>query len=195
MALRDVNLVPARFVYRRRVVHRACFWSICLLMALFMIAGIFVYQTLVVRAQRPVLQSLDEIQLLLGERRSSLKRIRAELQRLNQQRAALAKITQNQSYCQVLWKLTEIFIDETWLTQLSIDRSREKDTGIQLGLTGLSTSNATLGNLMSRISIDPMFKDVRLVYAKEGNRQITSAGSGKPLKLIQFQIESLVTYQ
>lgn len=162
---------------------------------LVMIAGTFVYQTRVIKAQRPVLQSLDEIQILLGERISSLKRIRAEVQRLNQQRTALAKITKNQSYCQVLWKLSEIFNDETWLTQLSIDRSREMDTGIQMGLTGLSISNTTLGNFMSRISIDPMFNDVRLVYAKEGRRQIKTTSSDKPLKLIQFQIESTVTYR
>jgi len=187
--------VPARIVYRRRVVHRACFWSVCLLTALAMIAGAFVYQTRVIKTQRPVLQSLDEIQMLLGERTSLLKRIRAELQSLNQQRMALAKITKNQSYCQVLWRLSEIFNDETWLTQLSIDRSREMGTGIQMGLTGLSISNATLGNFMSRISIDPMFNDVRLVYAKEGSRRIKSTSSDKPLKLIQFQIESLVTYR
>jgi len=192
MALREVNLVSARFVYRRRVVHRAVFWSACLFVALLAFAGFFVYQKRIIQAQQPVLQSLDEVQMLLAERKSALKQIRTELQRLNQQQAVLGHITKNRSYCQVLWKLSEIFNDETWLTQLTIDRLREKETIIRMNLTGLSFSNATLGNFMSQISGDPQFNDVRLVYAKEGSHRITKPGSGKPLKLIRFEIESIV---
>jgi len=105
----------------------------------------------------------------------------------------LDNITKSRSYCQVLWKLSEIFNDEAWLTQLTIDRNPEKDRAIQLGLTGLSLSNATLGNFINQLSSDPMFKDVQLVYAKEGNRPISKANSGKLLKLIQFEIESIVS--
>ena len=158
-----------------------------------MISGFFLYQRRVNRAQQPALQSLDEVQIHLGKRIATIERIRTELQKLNQQQMVLENITGHQSYCRVLWKLSEIFNNETWLTQLSIDRNPEKNTTIQMGLTGLSFSNATLGNFMNQISSAPLFYDVRLIYAKEGNRQITKTGSGKPQKLIQFNIESIVS--
>jgi Tfp pilus assembly protein PilN len=200
MALREVNLVPARLIHRRGLVRHLCFWGACLFVCLAMIFGFFVYQTRVIRAQQPALQSLDQIQMHLGERLSKIERIRTELQRLKQQRVVLDNITRNRSYCGVLWKLAEIFNDEAWLTQLSIERNREniernreKKPAIRMGLTGLSFSNASLGNFMNQISSDPMFNDVQLVYAKEGNRQISKTTSGKPLKLIQFEIESIVS--
>jgi Tfp pilus assembly protein PilN len=200
MALREVNLVPARLLHRRGLVRHICFWGACLFVSLCMIFGFYLYQTRVIRAQQPVLQSLDQIQMNLGERLSKIERIRTELQRLNQQRVVLDKITSNRSYCHVLWKLAEIFNDEAWLIQLSIDRkqenidqNQEKNRAIRLGLTGLSFSNATLGNFMNQISSDPMFNDVQLVYAKEGSRKISKTNSGKPLKLIQFEIESVVS--
>jgi len=192
MALREVNLVPAGLLTRRGLVRHLCFWAACLVVSLFMIFGFFLYRTRVIRAQQPALQSLDEIQMHLGQSVSEIKRIQAELQRINQQRVVLNKITRNRSYCQVLWKLSEIFNDEAWLTQLTIDRSSEENRAIRLGLTGLSFSNATLGNFINQISSDPMFNDVQLVYAKEGSRQISKTNSGKLLKLIQFEIESIV---
>ena len=192
MALREVNLIPAGRLARRGLVRHLCFWAVGLVVSLFMILGFFVYQTRAIRAQQPALQSLDEIQLHLGQSAAEIQRIQAELQRLDHQRAVLAKITRNRSYCQVLWKLTEIFSEEAWLTQLTIDRIPEKNRAIRLGLTGLSLSNATLGKFINRLSSDPLFNDVQLVYAKEGSRQISKANSGKLLKLIQFEVESIV---
>jgi len=89
--------------------------------------------------------------------------------------------------------LAEVFNDETWLTRLTIDRNQEENRTIRLGLTGLSFSNATLGNFINQISTDPMFNDVQLVYAKEGKRKISKSNSAKLLKLIQFEIESIVS--
>jgi len=192
MALREVNLIPTGLLARRGRVRHVCFWGVCLFVSLCMIFGFFLYRTRVIRAQQPALQSLDEIQMHLGQRVSEIKRIQTELQRLNQQRVVLDKITKNRSYCQVLWTLSEIFNDEAWLTQLTIDRNAEENRAIRLGLTGLSFSNATLGNFINQISSDPMFNEVQLVYAKEGNRQISKTNSGKLLKLIQFEIESIV---
>jgi len=192
MALREVNLIPAGLLTRRGALRHICFWAACLLVSLFIIFGFFVYRTLVIRTQQPALQSLDEIQMHLGQSVSEIERIQTELQRLDQQRAALGNIARSRSYCQVLWKLAEIFNDEAWLTQLTIDRSPPENHAIRLGLTGLSLSNATLGNFINRISGDPMFKDVQLVYAKEGRRPISKANSGKSLKLVQFEIESII---
>ncbi len=193
MALREINLIPAGLLTRRGLVRHMCFWGVCLFVSLCMIFGFFLYQTHVIRAQQPALQSLDEIQMHLGQRVSEIERIQTELQRLNQQRVVLDNITGNRSYCQVLWQLAEIFNDDAWLTQLTIERNPEKNRTIRLGLTGLSFSNATLGNFINQLSSDPMFNDVQLVYAKEGNRQISKTNSGKPLKLIQFEIESIVS--
>jgi Tfp pilus assembly protein PilN len=192
MALRDVNLIPAGLLIRRELVRHLCFWGACLFVGLCMILGLFLYQTLVIRAQQPALQSLDEIEMLLGQRVSKIEQIQTQLQRLNQQRVVLDNITRNRSYCQVLSRLAEILNDDAWLTQLTIDRNPEKNRTIRLSLTGLSFSNTTLGNFIDQISSDPMFSDVQLVYAKEGSRQISKTNSGKPLKLIQFEIESIV---
>ena len=193
MALREVNLIPAGILHRRGLVRHTCFWGACLFISLFIIFGFFLYQARVIQAQQPALQSLDEIQMHLAKRITEIEEIQTELQRLNQQRVVLDNITKNRSYCQVLWKLAEIFNDEAWLTQLIIDRNPEKNRTIRLALTGMSLSNATLGNFMNQISNDPMFNDVQLVYAKEGHRQISKTNSGKPLKLIQFEIESIVS--
>jgi len=193
MALRDVNLIPAGFIIRRGLVRHVCFWGACLFACLATMLGFFLYESRVIRAQQPALQSLDEIQMHLGRSVSKIEQIQTELQRLNQQRVVLDNITRNRSYCQVLCRLAEIFNDDVWLTQLTIDRNPEKNRTIQLGLTGLSFSNATLGNFINQISSDSMFSDVQLVYAKEGSRPISKTNSGKPLKLIQFEIESIVS--
>jgi len=193
MALRDVNLIPAEFLFRRGLVRRMGFWGACLSVCVGAVLGFFMYQARVIRAQQPALQSLDEIQMHLGQRASKIEQIRTELQRLDQQREVLDNITRNRSYCQVLSRLAGILNDDVWLTQLAIERNPEKNRTIRMGLTGLSFSNATLGNFINQISSDPMFSDVRLVYAKEGSRQISRTGSGKPLKLIQFEIESIVS--
>lgn len=193
MALREVNLIPAGLLHRRGLVRRICFWGACLSISLCMIFGFLLYQARVIRAQQPALQSLDEIQMHLDERISKIERIRTELQKLNQQQMMLENITSNRSYCRVLWKLAEIFNEETWLTQLTIGRNPEKNGAVRLGLTGLSFSNATLGNFMNQISSDPLFNAVQLVYAKEGNRQISKTTSVKPIRLIQFEIQSIVS--
>lgn len=193
MALRAVNLIPAGVLHRRGLVRHICFWAACLSISLCLIFGFWLYQTRVIRAQQSALQSLDEIQMHLGARISKIKRIQTELQGLNQQQMVLDNITSNRSFCRVLWKLAEIFNEEAWLTQLTIDRNPKKNDAIRLGLTGLSFSNATLGNFVSQLSRDPMFHAVQLVYAKEGSRQISKTSSGKPLKLIQFEIESIVS--
>lgn len=146
MALREINLIPAGVLQRRGVVRHVCFWGACLFVCLSMIFGFLLYQTRVIRAQQSALHSLDEVQKHLGERLSKIERIRTELQRLDQQRVVLENITRNRSYCQVVWKLAEVFNDETWLTRLTIDRNQEENRTIRLGLTGLSFSNATLGN-------------------------------------------------
>lgn len=193
MALRDVNLIPDGLLIRRGLVRHMCFWGACLFACLSMILVFFLYQTRVIRAQQPALQSLAEVQMLLGQRVSKIEQIQRQLQRLNQQRVVLDNITGNRSYCQVFCRLAEIFNDDVWLTQLTIDRNPEKNRAIRLGLTGLSFSNATLGNFINQISSDPMFSDVQLVYAKEDNRKISKTNSGKPLKLIQFEMESIVS--
>ena len=192
MALRDVNLIPAGLLAHRGMLRHLCFWAGCLIVFILMIFGFFVYQARVIRAQQPALQSLDEIQQQLGQSAAEIQRIQAELQRLDQQRAVLDTITRNRSYCHVLGKLAGVFDEETWLTQLTIERIPEQHRAIRLGLTGLSLSNATLGKFINQLSGDPLFNDVQLVYAKEGRRQISKANSDKLLKLIQFEIESVV---
>jgi len=193
MALRDVNLMPAGLLLRRGLVRRLCFWAACLFAGLAAILGFHMHQTRVIRTQQPALQSLDEIQMHLGQRVSQIEQIRTELQRLDQQREVLDNLARNRSYCQVLARLAGILDDDVWLTQLAIDRNPEKNRTIRLGLAGLSFSNAALGNFINQICADPMFSDVQLVYAKEGGRQISRTASGKPRTLIQFEIESSVS--
>ena len=133
--------------------------------------------------------TLNDMQTHLGMRIEEIKRIQNELERLDQQQVVLETIAKNHPYSKVLFKLVDIMNQHTWLTQLAIDGSKEKNGQIVLILTGLSFSNAELGNFVDRFSNEPLFDAVQLKYAKETKMKLLKQPDAGPLRLIQFGME------
>jgi len=189
MALREINLIPTAILSRRQVWRHLLFWSGCLLLALAMIGGAYFYQSHLVLSKKGSRLSLNDMQTHLGMRIEEIKRIKDELERLDQQQVVLETIAKNHPYSKVLFKLVDIMNQYTWLTQLAIDGSKEKNGQIGLILTGLSFSNAELGNFVDRFSNEPLFDAVQLKYAKETKMKLSKQPDAAPLRLIQFGIE------
>ena len=189
MALREINLIPTEILSRRQVLRHLLFWSGCLLLALAIIGGSYFYQSYLVLGKAKTQLTLSDMQTHLGMRIEEIKRIKDELERLDQQQVVLETIARNHPYSKVLFKLVDIMNQHTWLTQLAIDSNREKNGQIGLILTGLSFSNAELGNFVDRFSNEPLFDAVQLKYAKETKMKLSKQPDAAPLRLIQFGIE------
>jgi Tfp pilus assembly protein PilN len=189
MALREVNLIPTEILSRRQVWRHLLFWSGCLLLALVLIGGSYFYQSHLVLSKKGSMLTLNDMQTHLGMRIEEIKRIKDELERLDQQQVVLETIAKNHPYSKVLFKLVDIMNQYSWLTQLVIDGSKEKNGQIGLTLTGLSFSNAELGNFVDRFSNEPLFDAVQLKYAKETKMKLSKQPDAAPLRLIQFGIE------
>jgi Tfp pilus assembly protein PilN len=189
MALRDINLIPTEVLARRQVSRHLLFWSTCLMFALTLIGGYYFYQAHLALGQAGTLLSLDDMQTDLGMRIEEIKQIKDELERLDQQQAVLSSIDRNQPYSKIIFALADMMNPDTWLTQLVIDSSQEKNGEIGLLLTGLSFSNKELGNFMDRFSNEPLFDAVQLKYAKETMMKLSNQPGEQPLRLIRFGIE------
>ena len=116
--------------------------------------------------------------------------IQDELERVELQQSVLKTIKRNRPFSSVLFRLSNIMNEDTWLTSLAIDSAPDKDKSDNdnLELTGLALSNDKLGNFISRLSSDDLFKDVVLRYAKETRGTRTYPDSEADTSLIQFQI-------
>jgi Tfp pilus assembly protein PilN len=189
MALREINLIPTEILSRRQVWRHLLFWSGCLLLALALIGGSYFYQSHLVLSKKGSMLTLNDMQTHLGMRIEEIKRIQNELERLDQQQVVLETIANNHPYSKVLFKLVDIMNQHTWLTQLAIDGSKEKNGQIVLILTGLSFSNAELGNFVDRFSNEPLFDAVQLKYAKETKMKLSKQPDAGSLRLIQFGME------
>jgi Tfp pilus assembly protein PilN len=173
MALREVNLIPAEFLSRRQVTRHLLFWSGCLLVVLGLVGGFYFYQSQAVLSIKGSMLTLNDMQTHLGMRIEEINRIKDELERLDQQQAALEGIARNHPYSKILFKLADMMNPDTWLTQLAIDSSKEKDGKIGLVLTGLSFSNAELGNFVDRFSNDLLLKQVDALMKSRNVEMIT----------------------
>jgi len=187
MALREINLIPNEILAQRHLLRHLFVWAGCLIISLSLIFGSYLYKTHVVLAKKRSLTSLKDTHSQLGARIEEIKRIKEEIERLAQQQSVLETVTRTQAYSQVLLKLADIMNENTWLTQLDIDGSKDANHDASLKLTGFSLYNEELGNFLSQLSAEPLFKAVLLKYAKETN--ILNQNPGESVKLIQFQIE------
>ena len=187
MALREINLIPNEILAQRHLLRHLFVWAGCLIISLSLIFGSYLYKTHVVLAKKRSLTSLKDTHSQLGARIEEIKRIKEEIERLAQKQSVLETVTRTQAYSQVLLKLADIMNENTWLTQLDIDGSKDANHDASLKLTGFSLYNEELGNFLSQLSAEPLFKAVLLKYAKETN--ILNQNPGESVKLIQFQIE------
>ncbi len=189
MALREINLIPAEILHRQHLRRHMCFWAGCFLVSLTLIFGVHLYQARAVQVRKQTVTKLKKQHMQLGAKIEEIGQIQKELSRLTEKQAVLNKITRNQPYSQVLWKLAEIINSGTWLTQLAIERVTDTNDEHNLKLTGFSHSNKDLGDFLNRLSNEPMFMDVVLQYALEVKDAGSRKGTASALTLIQFQID------
>ncbi len=188
MALREVNLVPSEFLLRRQVLRHLFLWASCLVLALLVIIGGNLLHTHLVLAKNRSLISLNEVDTNLDSRIVQIKRLQGELDNLHERQAVLESITTNEPYSLVLLRLADIMNENTWLSQLSIDESRETEGTTQVELTGYSFSNEDLGDFLSRLTGTLVFRDVVLKYANEIEDPRPEEREKAGRKVINFQL-------
>ncbi len=188
MALREVNLVPPEFLLRRQVLRHLFLWASCLVLALLVIIGGNLLHTHLVLAKNRSLISLNEVDTNLDSRIVQIKRLQGELDNLHERQAVLESITTNEPYSLVLLRLADIMNENTWLSQLSIDESRETEGTTQVELTGYSFSNEDLGDFLSRLTGTLVFRDVVLKYANEIEDPRPEEREKAGRKVINFQL-------
>ena len=190
MALREVNLIPSDIMSSRYQRRHLFFWAGWLIVSLSLLGSYFSYQThFVLNKERPM-NNLEDIHALIGTKINDINSIQAELERVDLQQNVLKTIKRNRPFSSVLFRLSNIMNEDTWLTGLAIDSASDKDKSDNdnLELTGLALSNDKLGNFISQLSSDDLFKDVVLRYAKETRGTRTYPDSEADTSLIQFQI-------
>lgn len=190
MALREINLIPADILSSRYLRHHISFWALWLILLVPLLGGFFYYQTHFVLNKKRPMENLEDVHALIGTKIEDIYRIQAELERLDQQQSVLKTIKRTPPYSSVLFKLSNIMNDDTWLTSIAIDSNSDKNEGENdnLELTGFAFSNNKLGNFLSLLSNDDLFKDVVLKYSKESHNVQASPDSEANTSLIQFQI-------
>jgi Tfp pilus assembly protein PilN len=190
MALREINLISSDILSSRYLRRHLSFWALWLILSLSLLGSFFYYQTHIVLDKKRPITKLEDVHALIGTKIEDINRIQAELERLDQQEGVLKTIKRTRPYSSVLFKLSNIMNENTWLTSLTIDSNADRDKGENdnLELTGFAFSNNKLGNFLSMLSNDDLFKDVVLKYAKEAHNAQTYPDSEANTSLIQFQI-------
>ena len=192
MALREINFIPIEILARRTLLRHLSFWTGCLAISMVLIWGFHFYHEHTLQAKRRTVTTLKEMHANLGAKIEEIKQIREELEGLNQKQAGLETITRNESYSQIFAKLAEIMNGDTWLSQLAIDSGvqaqAEGEVETNLRLTGFSLSAEELGNFLTQLSNEAMFKNVVLRRATESEISGLYQDMLRPIRLIQFQI-------
>jgi len=189
MALRETNLIPAEILTRREFLRHLFFWTACVAISLSLIWTFYFYQIYVLQVKKRTLAELKQKHQHLGSKINEIRRIQVELDRMRQEQAGLENITLGAPYSHIFAKLADIMNEATWLSQLTIDSGHEEESSIRLRLTGFSFSADELGNFLKQITNEPMFKNVVLQQARENVNSRFGKGSGKTLRLMQFNIE------
>ncbi len=183
MALRDINLIPGEILERRSLIRHLLLWFSSLVVVATILMGVYRYQSSV--AYREARNRLGGDENLQAELVRSVSEISREQKALNlalRERLQLGALIDNRlPFSSVLAKLAEIINDETWLQQLAFDTGR--DGKFHLIMMGFSSSHATLGMFIQRLSGQPMFRLVVLKSAQESENKLSGTAA------VQFQIE------
>jgi Tfp pilus assembly protein PilN len=193
MALRETNLIPPEVLARREFLRHLFFWAGCMVISLSLIWGFYVYQIHILQGKRRTVAELKQKHQDLGVKINEIRRIQIELDRMRQEQAGLENITLAAPYSQIFAKLADLINEDTWLSQLTIDSGREEESSIRLRLTGFSFSADELGNFLQQLTNEPLFQGVVLQNAREDINSQFSKGSGKAVRLIQFNIECKIS--
>jgi Tfp pilus assembly protein PilN len=193
MALRETNLIPPEVLARREFLRHLFFWAGCMVISLSLIWGFYFYQRHILQDKRRTVAELKQKHQDLGTKINEIRRIQIELDRMRQEQAGLENITLSAPYSQIFAKLADIMNEDTWLSHLTIDSGREEESSIRLRLTGFSFSADELGNFLQQLTSEPLFQGVVLQNAREEVNSQFSRGSGKAVRLIQFNIECKIS--
>ena len=188
MALREINLTPSEILARREFLRHLGFWAGCLLISLGLIWGFYFLQEHALSAKKRKVAELKRVHLNLGAKIDEIKLMRAELNTLRQKQSGLENITLNKPYSRMFAELSDIMNEQTWLTQLK-DSGLEEETTASLKLKGFSFSAEELGNFLTQLTAEPLFKTVVLRQAREYEAVQLSKNVHVPVRLIQFNIE------
>jgi Tfp pilus assembly protein PilN len=188
MALREVNLVPPDMLFRRQLGRHLSVWAACLLLCLSGIVGGYSLDSRLILAKKRSLMNLADVDTNLGARIRQINELQGELEKLHEKQTALRAITRNQPYSSVLLRLADIMNENTWLTDLAIDDTRESEDTTTVEFTGFSLSNDDLGGFLSRLAGTVVFQDVVLNFANETRDPRTKGKEGDQGKLIHFKV-------
>ena len=177
---------------RRTLLRHLSLWAGCLAISMVLIWGFHFYHEHALQEKKRAVISLKQMHTNLGAKIEEIKQIREELARLNQKQSGLETITRNESYARIFAKLADILNEGTWLSQLAIDSGLqaepEAEVETSLRLTGFSLSAEQLGNFLTQLSNEAMFKNVVLRRATETEKSGLYKDMRQPIRLIQFQI-------
>ena len=193
MALRETNLIPPEILARREFLRHLIFWTAGLVISLSLIWTFYFCQIFVLQTKERTLVELKQKYQDLGSKINEIRQIQLELDRMRQEQAGLENITLGAPYSQIFAKLADIMNEATWLSQLIIDSGHEEEPSIRLRLRGFSSSADELGNFLKQLTNEPMFKDVVLQQARENMNSQFSTGSGKTVRLMEFNIECKIS--
>jgi hypothetical protein len=190
MAIRETNLIPADILDKKYRNRHFFLWTGCLFLALLLIFGFYSYQIHVVLPAKRPLTTVEDMQKQLGMTIEEIKATQREIQRLSSQESFLKKLNRIQPFSKLLLKFSEIMNGQTWLTKLIIDAGTEEEETLPgIEIYGLSLSNELLGNLLTRLSDEAMFRDVVLRYAEESRIARSSQNREGFVKVIRFKID------
>jgi len=135
---------------------------------------------------------MADMQKHLGVTIEEIRKTEQEIERLNLQESFLKRFTKNQPFSELLLELSQTINPQTWLIKLDIDPiSEEGDQFVRsVKLYGYSFSNDELGEFLTRLSGNPVFQQVILMYAKETQITVSDPKRKSRFKVIQFQINS-----
>ena len=190
MALREINLIPDQVLHKKYLFRRLSLWVGCLTLCLFLIFGVYLHQIYVVLPKKRPVTTLEDMHKQLGATLEEINETQQEIQRLSLQESFLKNLTRIQPVSRLLLKLSEIMNTRTWLIKLSIDAGTEEEKTVPgIELHGSSLSNEDLGNFLTQLSVEPMFYNVVLKYAKEARISGSKQDRTALVKVIQFQID------
>ena len=190
MALREINLIPADILHKKYLFRCFFLWAGSLSLCLSLIFGFYLYQIYVVLPKKRPVTTFEDMHKQLGTTLEEIKETQQEIQRLSLQESFLKNLTRTQPVSRLLLKLSVIMNTRTWLTKLTIDADTEEEKTVPgIELYGSSLSNDDLGNFLTQLSVEPMFYNVVLKYAKETRISKSHQDRNALVKVIQFQID------
>jgi len=194
MAIREINLVPFETLARRRLGRHLTLWAVCAAVAFLGVFATHLYQGRKLMALKHPAADIAGMDRELGSRVEQIKKLQADYDRLRAQQSALENVTAGLPYSRVLFRLARAMNEFTWLSSLDMDREKERQGGILLRLSGFSLRHEELGDFLTGLSRDPLFRQVSLRHVKEARVAQSEAHTAQERgDGVQFEIECQVT--